>query len=167
MGAFRAEEAGQIMNITGSIPSIGYADSMPETAYRTERSPLPESNPDSSDEASSLTLNIGTTVPRRSESVAQVESELSRQLAVSQTTGAEADGAAPDATTASGSKRPAIAATSEATSSPRPSPQATPLEITAADQPGASAQLAVAHYQAHQSLLETSSDSTRRLSITA
>ncbi|WP_024302408.1 hypothetical protein [Pseudogulbenkiania sp. MAI-1] len=155
------------MNITGSIPSIGYAASVPETAYRTERSPLPESNPDSSDEASSLALNIGTTVPRRSESVAQVESELSRQLAVSQTTGTEAGGAAPDATTAGGSKRPTIAATSETDPSPHPSPQATPAEMTAANPPGTSAQLAVAHYQAHQSLLETSSDSTRRLSITA
>lgn len=157
------------MDITGSIPTIGYAASTSGTAYRTERNPLPESSPDSSDETNALASTAGTSVPRRSESVAQVESELSRQLTVSQTTGAEADGAAPDATTATGSQRPTSTSTlSEAADYPRPSPLPAQVEATTNSQPSASAQLAVAQYQAHQSLLESSSDSiVRRLSTTA
>lgn len=159
------------MNISGNMVGAGNVASTLGTAIRTERNALPASSTDKSVEASSLASSTSTTVPRRSESVAQVESELSRQLTVTQATGAEADGAVPDTTTATSKDTTSSATTAQegnAVSDRRLPPQSAPAEITVTEQPGAAAQLAVAQYQAHQSLLESSSaTSVRRVSTTA
>jgi hypothetical protein len=157
------------MNIAGSMASIGYPAVAPSAVYRTDRAPLPESTPDASDEASLLASAANTTVSRRSESVAQVESELSRQLTVSQATGTEGDGATSDAKTTTDGKRPTSAiATPGSITEQRPPHRPTSADAATTGQLSASAQLAVTQYQAHQSLLETSSDTvSNRLSITA
>lgn len=154
------------MNITGSTASIGYTTVAPSAVYRTDRDPLPESTPDTSVDSSPLASAAGITVPRRSESIAQVESELSRQLTVSQATGTEADSAAPDATATS--TRKASAAATAYADNPESAPPSRPTQTDTAGQLNATAQLAVTQYQAHQALLDTGNDSSpRRISLSA
>ncbi|SMF45242.1 flagellar hook-length control protein [Pseudogulbenkiania subflava] len=153
------------MNIAGSTASIGYTTVAPSAAYRADRDPLPESTPDTSADPAPLAWAAGITVPRRSESIAQVESELSRQLTVNQATGSEADSAAPDAT-ATSTRKASAAATSPDDNPEPPSPR--PVQTDTAGQLNATAQLAVTQYQAHQALLDTDNDSSsHRISLSA